>query len=637
MDESKRLEKSLTLFDVFAICTGAMFSSGFFLLPGIAAAKAGPAVILAYFLASLLIVPAMLSVAELATAMPRAGGAYFFIDRAMGPLVGTVGGLGTWVALVLKSAFALIGMGAYLAIFFDVPVKPLAVGLTVAFAVLNVVGAKETSGLQRILVATLVSILAYFAAMGVFEVLSVQGWDRTLTEFEPFMPFGVDGLFATVGLVFVSYAGLTKVASVAEEVQDPDRNIPLGMALSLFAATVLYCVGVFVMVAVLEPSELHKDLTPVATAGEVFLDFLPEGAGVLLIVIAAIAAFASTGNAGILSASRYPLAMSRDRLVPDFFSKIGRFGTPTIGVLSTAGAMIAILVFLDIEAVVKLASAFQLLVFGMLNLAVIVMRESKIDFYQPGFRSPLYPWVQIAGVVVPMWLVAEMGWGPVAMCNVVIVVAAAWYFIYARNRAERSGAIYHVFERLGRNRTVDLDVELRRIMGEKGLQESDPYDDVVWKADVVDMESGVGFEEALRVGAERLAAGFDLDAEAVHESFVEEMRHGLMPISHGAAVPQHLFKGVDHPEMILMRLHDGALIDFDEDTAHIDDHGPVYAVIFLLSPDDEVRSHLRMLARVAAHIEEKGFTSEWRQAVGDRALKELLADEPQPGDPETDA
>ena len=132
--EGKRLKKELKLFDIFAISTGAMFSSGFFLLPGLAAAQAGPSVILAYFIAGIFMVPAMVSMAELSTAMPRAGGPYYFLDRSLGPMVGTVGGLGEFLALALKSAFALVGMGAYLAIFVEVPIKPLAVALTVAIA-----------------------------------------------------------------------------------------------------------------------------------------------------------------------------------------------------------------------------------------------------------------------------------------------------------------------------------------------------------------------------------------------------------------------------------------------------------------------------------------------------------------------
>ena len=135
-----RLRKQLALVDIFVISAGAMISSGFFLLPGLAAAQAGSSVVLAYLLAGLLIIPAMLSQAELATAMPRAGGAYYYLDRTLGPLVGTIGGIGTWLALVLKSAFALIGMGAYVALVVDLPLVPTAV----AFAVIR----RETN--QRI-------------------------------------------------------------------------------------------------------------------------------------------------------------------------------------------------------------------------------------------------------------------------------------------------------------------------------------------------------------------------------------------------------------------------------------------------------------------------------------------------------
>ena len=199
-----RLRKELRLLDVYAISTGAMFSSGFFLLPGLAAAQTGPSVTLAYLVAALFIMPAMFAVAELATAMPRAGGAYYFLDRSLGPLVGTVGGLGTWVALVFKSAFALVGMGAYLAIYMDVPMRPLAAALAVAFAIVNVVGAKETSGLQRVLVAALVGIMAVFVVDGLLAV-GERGFVETTSErFTPFFAFGASGFLATVGFVFVA-------------------------------------------------------------------------------------------------------------------------------------------------------------------------------------------------------------------------------------------------------------------------------------------------------------------------------------------------------------------------------------------------------------------------------------------------
>ena len=126
------LRKELRLLNVYAIATGTTLSAGFFLLPGIAFRDAGPAVILSYLIAAIPLIPAMFSMAELATAMPRAGGAYYFLDRSMGPFIGTIGGLGTWLALILKTAFALIGMGAYLSIFWeDVPIIYLAITLAI--------------------------------------------------------------------------------------------------------------------------------------------------------------------------------------------------------------------------------------------------------------------------------------------------------------------------------------------------------------------------------------------------------------------------------------------------------------------------------------------------------------------------
>lgn len=405
-----RLKKELRLSDVYVIATGAMFSSGFFLLPGLAAASTGPSVILAYFLSALLIVPAMLSQAELATAMPRAGGAYYFLDRTLGPLVGTIGGLGTWMALILKSAFALIGMGAYLAIVLDVPVKPLAVTLTVLFAGLNILGAKQSTRVIRVLVWGLLAILGFFILHGISTLLTNGIVETHRTQFSPFFTSGLDGLLGTVGLVFVSYVGLTQVASLAEEVENPDRNIPLGMALSLATVTAVYVVGVYIMVAVMGVDTLSGSLTPVADAAGAFFTWIPARAGVLLMVVAAVAAFASMSNTGILAASRYPLAMARDHLIPKLFASLGRFRTPVPATLITAALLVFFILVLNVAQVAKLASALQLLLFGLINISVIVMRESHIESYDPGFRSPMYPWVQIAGIVFPLILVAEMGW-----------------------------------------------------------------------------------------------------------------------------------------------------------------------------------------------------------------------------------
>ncbi len=631
-NNAPRLKKSLTLFDVYAISTGAMFSSGFFLLPGLATAKAGPATVLAYFLAGVFILPAMFSAAELSTAMPKAGGAYYFLDRSLGPLAGTVGGIGTWLALVLKSAFALVGMGAYLVFFFDVPIKPLAVGLTVAFAVLNVVGAKETSSLQRILVTVLIGVLAFFVVQGLSAVFGMEA-SQLEAQFTPFSPFGTEGLLATVGLVFVSYAGLTKVASVAEEVQNPDRNLPLGMFLSLATATAIYCVGVFIMIAVLDSSELRSDLTPVATAAEAFFDWLPGRWGLFLIVTAAIAAFASTGNAGILSASRYPLAMARDRLVSPKLGALGRFGTPVPAIIVTAGLMIVAILALDVEGIAKLASAFQLLLFGLLNVAVIVMRESRIASYVPGYRSPFYPWMQIAGIAVPFILVAQLGALALGASLVIGVGGVLWYFYYVSPNPNvvREGAIYHLFERLGRRRYEGLDGELRTILKDKGLEDETPFEHLVTRAVVLDVEgdegepSGHAFEEVVRQAAELLADRARLDRNRLVQGFVDGSRTGATPVSRGVALPHLRLPEVDRPELVMVRARNGLTVAVDTTgDERPDDAARVWAVFFLLSPEDPPGRHLRTLAAIAGRIDEDLFLEDWRAAETEQDLKEVL-------------
>ena len=624
MASGSSLKKDLTLYDVYAISTGAMFSSGFFLLPGIAAAETGPSVILAYLVAGILILPSMYSMAELSTAMPKAGGTYYFLDRALGPLAGTVGGLGTWLALVFKSAFALIGMGAYLAIYADVPVKPLAAALTVAFGVLNVVGAKESSWLQRILVTVLVGVLAFYAAQGVFSVVGGQSAvGGAGGEFTPFFTEGVRGFLATIGIVFVSYAGLTKVASVAEEVQNPDRNIPLGMGLSLLTATAIYVIGVAIMVAILPASELHADLTPVYTSGEVFFNWLPYALGPILIVVAAVAAFASTGNAGIMSASRYPLAMARDRLLPEGFSKIGRFNTPTRSVAVTVGLMLVIIFLLSEEGVAKLASAFQLLIFALLNFAVIVMRESQIPSYAPGYRSPLYPWMQAAGIVIPAFLISEMGTLAIVFTGVVVLFGIGWYFYYARTVA-REGAIFHLFARLGKQRYDGLDRELQTILEEKGVGHDTAFDRLVARADVLHLDEPKPYEDVVDEVAARLADRYGISNETLKHGFLEGAPYSAVSVSHGAALPYCRLDGIDEPEMVMVHCQSGICVDLEDEIEELDASEPVYAFFFLVSPKDDEGEHLRTLATLANRTDEEQFLVEWRAASNEQEAKESL-------------
>ena len=613
LDRSKRLKKELSLFGVYAIATGTTLSAGFFLLPGLAAAEAGPAVVLCYLIAALLLLPATFSIVELATAMPRAGGAYYFLDRSLGPLAGTIGGFGTWLALVLKAAFALIGLGAYVAlVFHDAPVMLIAAGLAVLFGVVNLLGAKKVGGFQIVLVLGLLAILAWFIARG-----SVQ---MNREHFSGFFDKGFTSIISTAGLVFISYVGVTNIASVSEEVKNPERNLPLGIFLALGTAVLVYALGIGVMVGVVGWEKLAETLTPVATTAKTF----GVKWGVWIISLAALLAFSSVANACILSASRYPLAMSRDHLLPRVLGFVGKRGTPMVSIGLTVAAILFFLLVLDPIRIAKLASAFQLLMFALLCLAVIVMRESGIESYDPGYRSPLYPWMQIVGIVAPIWVIVEMGWLPALFSLGVIAVGVTWYVTYARNRVERHGAIYHVFERLGKRRFYDLDRELRGIMQEKGLREEDPFDEVVVRGIALDAEANETFEDIARRASILLAERLPLSAETLCEGFLQGTRTGATPVTGGVALPHLRLPGIAVPHLVVVRSRDGIQISTGDVFGGTHESSNTHAIFFLVSPDEDPRQHLRILAQLAGQVGQKGFMNGWLAATDERQLKEIL-------------
>ncbi len=612
----KKLSKKLTIFDVYAVSTGAMFSSGFFLLPGLAGMETGSSVYLAYLAAGLLILPSMFSVAELSTAMPKAGGTFYFLDRALGPMVGTIGGLGSWIALVFKSAFALIGLGAYLSFYVNVPIIPLALTLTFAFGLLNIFGAKETAVLQRVLVAALVGIMTFFIITGLVHVYSSPDLVGS-NEYE-FLSNGINGFISTIGLVFVSYAGLTKVTSVAEEVQNPDRAIPLSMILSLITTTAVYVFGVYIMTKVLAPNEFYSSLTPVADVGERFLGFLPFNLGVILVVVAAIAAFASTGNAGIMSSSRYPLAMSRDGLLSPIFQTIGRFGTPHISVIMTTLAMALILLLFNVEAVAKLASAFQLLLFLLINLSVIVMRESRIEAYKPGYKSPFYPWVQIAGMMISIWLVAEMGLLAVGFTGTITVLSIAWYFYYAHGKVKRQGAIYHIHARLGQLRYEALEHELMTILNEKNVNSSLTYEEVIARSMVIQAtEQHTDFNRLVSKAAIQLDKRLNLERDYLKNQLLD-LSTNFTKLKEKVFFKYVQIEGIAKPEMIAIQSNKG--IEFDL----LGKKEEAQALIFLVTPTDRPLLHMRIIGHLAELIEAEEFLGRWEKAQSEKEIKNVL-------------
>ncbi|MBB6646261.1 APC family permease [Halobellus ruber] len=434
------LDRSLGLYPTMMISMGAMIGSGIFVLPALGYKKAGPAVILAYVLAALVVLPAALSKAEMATAMPESGGTYLYIDRALGPLFGTIAGIGAWFSLVFKSSFALVGLGAYLLLF-----APLSQGAVVYVAlvlgalvvVLNVSGTELSGQIQAVIVTLVVISLAAYTLNA--------GFTLDTARFSPFSTEGNIGVVTAAAFVFVSYAGVTKVASVAEEVKDPGRNLPRAILGSMVVMTVLYVAVVGAIVGLSDPDVLKgggpggsASLTPMADGAGVLLG----GFGVLFISIVAVIALTSMANAGILSSSRFPLAMSRDDLFPAPFGRIdARFKTPRNAVLLTGALLLTLIAFVPVIELAKLASAFQILVFSVINAALVAFREADVPSYTPEFEAPGYPYVQAFGFLAGLGLLTQMGTLPILGAAGIIVGSALIYAFYGRARTDRTGAI----------------------------------------------------------------------------------------------------------------------------------------------------------------------------------------------------
>ncbi len=612
--KTRKLKKELKLLDVYAIATGTTLSSGFFLLPGLAAVVAGKAIVLAYLLAVIPLVPAMFSIAELATAMPRAGGVYYFLDRTLGPMFGTIGGLGTWLALILKVCFALIGMGAYIALFIPtLSIIPIAIALAILIGILNLFSVKGSGKLQVLLVIILLSILVLFVAGGTPHV--------NLSNFKGFLDPGFDAIFSATGLVYISYVGITKVASLSEEVKNPEKNIPLGIFLSLGTSFLIYGLGTVIMVGVIPINELMGDLTPAATAaGKLY-----GKPGIVLISIAAILAFISVANAGTLSASRYPFAMSRDHIMPHVFQRLTHNGIPYLSIILTIGIIVLIILAFDPTKIAKLASSFQLLMFAFVCIGVIVMRESRIDSYDPGYKSPLYPWTQLVGIIAPFFLIFKMGWLAISFSAGLIILAILWYRYFAFGKVQRQGAVYHIFERLGKSRYTGLDSELRGILKEKGLRDTDPFDEIVTRSFVLDLNEKTEFSEVAKQAAVMLEQAVFVDADTLTNKFNEGTKIGLTPVTHGIALPHFRLENIIQAEMVLVRASNGVHIKFNNPiTGKQDDEATVKAIFFLVSPEKDPTQHLRILAQIAGRVEDDNFNEDWNNAKNDQELKEAL-------------
>lgn len=600
------LKKELTLLDVFCISSGAMMSAGFFILPGIVYAQVGPGAFVAYFLAGLLALMGVLSQAELASAMPKAGGTYFFVIRSMGPAVGTVYGLITLLAMALKSAFALVGMAVFTVLIINLNQHIIATFLCAVFVVINIVGIKEAGRLQVVLVLCIFAALLFYVIRGL-PALDVQ-------RFERFAPGGLGAIFAMAGFVFVSYGGLLKVASVAEEVKAPGRLLPLGMILSLFAIVICYVMVIFVTVGVVGGSTLKGSLTPISDGAAAFMG---QGGRIALSIVA-ILGFCSAANAGIMAASRYPLALSRDGLLPEVVGRIHpRFHTPHVSVLVT-GAIIFFAIFLEMKVLVKAASSVLILSYMFACVANIILRESHLQNYQPQFLAPLYPWVQIIGIVGCGLLLLGIGNEGILTSVILIVSGFLVYWFYGRIKAKKEYALLHIVERVTAKEltTHGLETELKEIIRERDEIVKDRFDGIIEQGIVLDIQESMPAEAFFRLASEKLGEKLKLDPEGLVKLFLDRERYMSSVLAPGLAIPHIVVEGGEVFDILLARCKEG--IVFSESTPR------VHAVFVLLGTRDERNFHLRALSAIAQIVQDPHFEKKWTAAKSKEVLRDIV-------------
>jgi mannitol/fructose-specific phosphotransferase system IIA component (Ntr-type) len=478
--------------------------------------------------------------------------------------------------------------------------------LCVVFVILNLAGVSEAARVQVALVAGLFVLLAAYIVMGAGQVRSEL--------LIPFAPYGLAPIFATAGFVFVSYGGLLNVASVAEEVRRPGRTIPLGLVLALVVVTLMYTLAVVVTSGVVESETLDGSLTPLSDGGRAILGH----AGYVAMTVGATLAFITTANAGIMAASRYLLALSRDRLLPSPLARVNaRFQTPHVAIFLT-GAVIVAALLLDLKVLVEAASTVLILGYMLSCLSVIVLRESRLQNYRPAFRSPAYPWVQIVGIAGLGFVLFEMGVEAYLISAGLVLAGFLAFWFYGRKRGQSESALLHLVQRLTDRQLVTgtLEDELKEIVRERDEIVLDRFDRLVENATVLDLPERMELDAFLAQAAEHLAPRLDRPAEELAAMLRRREEESSTLLTPSLAVPHIVVPGEGQFELLMARARQGV---------RFGDAAPEVRTIFVLAGTrDERNFHLRALAAIAQIVQGKDFDERWVQARGEQSLKDIF-------------
>jgi len=431
-DPAGTLERTLGLKAALSIGVGTMVGAGIFVFPGIAAGYAGPAAMISFALAGLIALLVATSTAELATAMPESGGAYYYVSRTFGSLAGFVIGISQWIGLVFASAFYLSGFGQYAIDLlhkagFELgdPVILIASGTALLLTVINLVGTEKAGKLQNRVVIVLMFLLSLLFGYGILNAVGLVGKAQWPV---PFAPKGTWPIFTTTALIFTSYLGFVQIATVAGEIKEPKKNLPKALMGSVLLVMGLYITALFVSTTVL-PTDRLAELGETAMVN--VANSLIGKWGALTILAAGLLATLSSANASILSSSRAIYALSYDDLLPSTISKVNdQFGTPHIALMAVGIPIAGLTLLGKIEILAEVASLLHLIMYGMICVTLIALRSRNPYWYSPDYQSPGGWAVPTLGAVASFGLIFLMEPLSIAMGFGVMIVALGWYVMF---------------------------------------------------------------------------------------------------------------------------------------------------------------------------------------------------------------
>jgi mannitol/fructose-specific phosphotransferase system IIA component (Ntr-type) len=334
--------------------------------------------------------------------------------------------------------------------------------------------------------------------------------------------------------------------------------------------------------------------------------------------VAAVAAFLTTANAGIMSASRYLLALSRDRMLPPAVGRVNdRFKTPHIAVLITGG-LAAVSLFVTLRILIEAASIVFMLTFMLSSASVIVLRESAVANYRPSFRAPFYPWAQVGGILALMFVIVEMGEEAFVILAALVLAGFCTYWFYGRKRVRQESALLHLLQKLTARELVTgtLEAELKEVIRQRDEIVLDRFDHLIEKCAVIDVEGPVSRDGLFEKIAAELSERLDCESWALADHLRRREEESSTVLRPDVALPHVVIAGEGKFDILLARCRQG--VRFSE-------RAPAVRAVFVLAGTrDERAFHLRALSAIAQIVRTPGFVERWQNAAGSQALKDVV-------------